>query len=85
MKRRSAVKSLLLIAFILLSHQGVSQENVARDWRNILHGAIDNDFAIQAVQARNIYHTAICITHDMWATFEDNRTPILLGNQMDDY
>jgi len=85
MKRRSAVKSLLLIAFILLSHQGVSQENVARDWYNILHEAIDDDFAIQAVQARNIYHTAICIIHDVWATFEDDRAPILLGNQMGDY
>jgi hypothetical protein len=51
-------------------------ESVARQWNELLLGAIRKDFARPTVHARNLWHTSIAM-YDAWAVYGDDAFPYM--------
>lgn len=84
MGRIRLLKLGVLCVIVVISCSTSAQSNVAREWYDILQEAIDDDFSQQGVQARNSFHLSICM-YDVWAVFDDEHSPYLLGSQIGDF
>lgn len=51
---------------------------MARQWNEVLLGAIRRDFARPPVQARNLYHISAAM-YEAWAAYDADAEPFLLG------
>ncbi len=73
-------RAILACAIIGISTWGVpparATESVARQWNEVLLGAIRKDFARPTVHARNLWHTSIAM-YDAWAVYGDEAFPYL--------
>ena len=59
-----------LFALVLSAAPAPAQHSVARQWNEVLLGAIRGDFARPTVHARNLFHTSIAI-YDAWSVYSD--------------
>ena len=59
-----------LFALALSAAPVPAQHSVARQWNDVLLGAIRGDFARPTVHARNLFHTSIAL-YDAWAVYGD--------------
>lgn len=59
-------------------------KSVARQWNDVLLGAIRDDFARPTVHARNLFHVSAAM-YDAWAVYSDSATSYLAGKQVDGY
>lgn len=72
-------KALFLVMVIGFVRIPQAQDmSIAREWNEILLGAIRNDFARPTVHARNLFHSSI-VMYDSWAYFQETRPTYLLG------
>lgn len=71
---------LLSLVFLLFSSVFIStaQHSVAREWNEVLLGAIRVDFARPTVHARNLFHTS-ALLYDAWAVYDDRPETFFLG------
>jgi hypothetical protein len=58
--------------------------SIARLWNEVLLQAIRNDFARPTIHARNLFHTSVAM-YDIWAIYDDEATPYLIGNTVNDF
>ncbi len=82
MKKRFLVILLFTGAFSALSAQ--DNHSIAREWNEILLGAIRNDFARPTVHARNLFHVSVGM-YDAWAAYETKANTYFLGNTIAGY
>lgn len=57
------------------------EESVARQWNQMLLGAIRLDFARPTVHARNLFHTSVAM-YDAWAAFDPQASTFMLGKEV---
>jgi hypothetical protein len=70
---------------IALSANELSEDvSIARLWNEVLLQAIRNDFARPTVHARNLFHTSVAM-YDIWAIYDDEATPYLIGNAVNNF
>ncbi len=58
--------------------------SIARLWNEVLLVAIRNDFARPTVHARNLFHTSVAM-YDIWAIYDDEAKPYLIGNTVNNF
>ncbi|MDG5492540.1 FG-GAP-like repeat-containing protein [Psychroserpens sp. SPM9] len=58
--------------------------SIARLWNEVLLHAIRNDFARPTVHARNLFHSSIAM-YDIWAIYDDEARPYLIGNTVNNF
>jgi len=61
-----------------------TDNNVARQWNEMLLESIRRDFARPTVHARNLFHTSIAMW-DAWAAYDNNSCTFLLGKTVDGF
>lgn len=82
---KSRINIYITISFCFLFSSTLSaQENVAREWNEVLLFAIRNDLARPTVHARNLFHMSAA-TYDAWAAYDDIAKPFFLGNIHNDF
>jgi len=78
------MRKLLFIILLVFGSGVLSAQSIARQWNEEILNAIRNDFARPTVHARNLFHSSIAM-YDIWATFDPNAKPFLLGNTVGDF
>nr|WP_321224906.1 FG-GAP-like repeat-containing protein [uncultured Psychroserpens sp.] len=58
--------------------------SIARLWNEVLLEAIRNDFARPTIHARNLFHTSVAM-YDIWAIYDDEAKPFLIGNTVNNF
>ncbi|MFT5846489.1 MAG: hypothetical protein ACJARX_000393 [Psychroserpens sp.] len=58
--------------------------SIARLWNEVLLEAIRKDFARPTIHARNLFHTSVAM-YDIWAIYEDEAKPYLIGNTLNSF
>jgi hypothetical protein len=58
--------------------------SIARLWNETLLESIRGDFARPTVHARNLFHASVAM-YDIWAVYDDNARPYLLGNTVNGF
>ena len=61
-----------------------TDNNIARQWNEMLLESIRRDFARPTVHARNLFHTSIAMW-DAWSVYDDNSCTFLLGKTVDGF
>lgn len=76
-------RSLVLFAMAAcgIATSAFAQHSVARQWNEVLLGAIREDLARPTVHARNLFHSSV-VMYDAWAAYDDRAKPFLLGNRV---
>ncbi|MGJ8592983.1 MAG: T9SS type A sorting domain-containing protein [Aquaticitalea sp.] len=75
------MKKITLALFCLVfsfTFKSSAQHSVARDWNEVLLGAIRSDFSRPTVHARNLFHSSL-IMYDAWAIFDSQAETVFLG------
>jgi len=72
------ITSVFFLIFISVTSSGLAQHSVARDWNEVLLGAIRSDYSRPTVHARNLFHTSV-LMYDAWAVFDSEAETVLLG------
>ena len=68
----------------LSANQRPEDVSIARLWNEVLLQAIRNDFARPTIHARNLFHTSVAM-YDVWAIYDDEATPYLIGNTVNNF
>ena len=75
MKKITIVLICLLFSF---SFDASAQRSVAREWNEVLLGAIRTDFSRPTVHARNLFHSSV-LMYDAWAVFDTQAETVFIG------
>ncbi|WP_276166093.1 T9SS type A sorting domain-containing protein [Zobellia alginiliquefaciens] len=78
------MKKLLLLTLFCVVCIGNAQHSVARQWNEVLLGAIRVDYARPTVHARNLYHSSM-VMYDAWALFDSTAQTVFLGQTYGGY
>jgi hypothetical protein len=65
-------------------YQTEDNVSIARIWNEALLEAIRKDYARPTVHARNLFHSSIAM-YDIWAIYDEEASPYLMGNQVHDF
>lgn len=80
-------KLLVWIGILIMSWLPVTLlvgQSTAMHWNELLLQAIREDLARPTVHARNLWHTSAAM-YDVWALFDDEAQPYLIGNTVHDF
>ena len=58
--------------------------SIARLWNEVLLESIRKDFARPTIHARNLFHTSVAM-YDIWAIYDDEAKPYLIGNTVNNF
>lgn len=67
-----------------IDNGGLGDVSIARIWNEALLEAIRHDYARPTVHARNLFHTSVAL-FDVWAIYNDESRPYLIGNSINNF
>ncbi len=82
--KASLTVSIVFSLLSIITYQSAAQHSVAMQWNETQLNCIRKSTPQPTIHARNLFHASIAM-YDAWAVYNDNASPFMLGNQIDEF